>query len=69
MAEEIGPEPAQHAFSIDGFGKCFGIGRTKIYAEIRAGRLRAKKVGRRTLISRDEAHRWWAQLPEARGHD
>lgn len=36
-------------------------GRTKLYAEIAAGRLRVVKVGRKTLIRDEELRRWLAQ--------
>ncbi|MGH7046804.1 MAG: helix-turn-helix domain-containing protein [Stellaceae bacterium] len=39
------------------------IGRTKLYEEIAAGRLRALKLGRRTLILRRDYDRWLAGLP------
>jgi excisionase family DNA binding protein len=38
-----------------------GIVRTTAYKEIAAGRLRTKKVGRRTLISAAEEQRWLSQ--------
>jgi excisionase family DNA binding protein len=34
------------------------IGRTKAYDEIGAGALRALKIGRRTLIMREDAAEW-----------
>jgi excisionase family DNA binding protein len=40
-----------------------GICRAKLYMEIAAGRLVARKVGRRTLIERTEQVRWLAALP------
>lgn len=39
------------------------IGRTKAYEEIGAGALRALKIGRRTLITRDHAAEWLAGQP------
>jgi hypothetical protein len=36
----------QRAMSIGGFCKGYGIGRTKAYEEINAGRLKARKAGR-----------------------
>ena len=49
--------------SIRDFGRSYGIGHTKIYEEINAGRLRALKVGKRTLISADAAEDWLNALP------
>lgn len=53
------------AFSVENFCSAFSIGRTALYAELKAGRLKALKCGRRTLISRAEAERWLASLPAA----
>jgi hypothetical protein len=36
----------------------FGIGRSTAYGEIRAGRLRAFKVGNRTLVAGEDALAW-----------
>lgn len=45
-------------------------GKTKLYAEIKAGRLRIAKVGRRTLIRHEELRRWLEQCEgEANPHD
>jgi Helix-turn-helix domain len=53
----------QRAMSIDGFCKGYGIGRTKAYEEINAGRLKARKAGRRTIITADDAEDWLSRLP------
>ena len=50
------------AHSIPEFLAAVPIGRTKLYEELEAGRLRAVKVGRRTLIPSTEAERWLAEL-------
>lgn len=52
------------AFSVIEFCRRYSIGRTNAYQEIAAGRLRAVKVGRRTLITVDAAEAWLASLPE-----
>jgi excisionase family DNA binding protein len=52
------------AFPIIEFCRRYGIGRTTAYAEIAAGRLRAVKVGKRTLISVDAAEAWLVSLPK-----
>ena len=40
------------------------IGRTRIYEAIRAGELRARKHGRRTLVLIDDLRRWLESLPD-----
>lgn len=52
-----------HAYTIADFCRSYGIGRTKTYAEIAAGRLLARKVGKRTLILKSDADRWLTTLP------
>jgi excisionase family DNA binding protein len=52
------------AYSIDDFAEATGVGRSKLYQEIRAGRLHAKKLGSRTLITAEAADEWFAQLPD-----
>ena len=51
------------AFTIMAFCRVYGIGRTKAYEEISTGRLRTKKVGRRTLILKSDVEAWVAALP------
>ena len=50
-------------FTVNEFCKWASIGRTKLYAEMNAGRIVAKKFGSRTLIPRAEAQKWVEQLP------
>ena len=58
----ISPHPQKLAYSIPEFLAVVPIGRTKLYEELKAGRLRAVKVGKRTLILITEAERWLATL-------
>ena len=51
------------ALTVDGFCRKYGIGRTSFYEEVTAGHLKAKKYGKRTMIERAEARRWFANLP------
>jgi hypothetical protein len=41
----------QRAVSITEFCQRYGTGRTKVYEELQSGRLRGRKVGKRTIIS------------------
>jgi hypothetical protein len=54
----------QRGMSIRAFCETYGVGRPKAYAEIKAGRLKAKKAGRRTIIGEEAAEEWWRSLPE-----
>lgn len=49
--------------TIEGFRAWSTLGRTKIYAEINAGRLKARKIGGRTLISHADAVAWLEGQP------
>lgn len=49
------PKPAAHYI---------GISTASLYNEIRAGRITARKFGRRTLINVDDLKAWLAALPE-----
>jgi excisionase family DNA binding protein len=60
--DNAGPPPIG-ALTISGFCKLYNIGRTHLYEEIRAGRLTARKTGKRSLILRSEADRWANALP------
>lgn len=39
------------------------ICRAQLYIEIRAGRIVARKLGRRTLVERSEQSKWLSSLP------
>jgi excisionase family DNA binding protein len=53
----------QRAMSIDDFCERYGVGRTTTYEEIKAERLRARKCGKRTVITEDDAEDWLLRLP------
>jgi hypothetical protein len=60
-------DPHAEAFSIEQFGLLNGnLGRQLIHDEINAGRLRAKKVGSRTIIPRSSSQQWLENLPDAK---
>jgi excisionase family DNA binding protein len=46
------------AYTVDDFCAEFGIGKSKLYEEIRAGRLKAYKVGNRTMIAGEDGLAW-----------
>jgi hypothetical protein len=52
------------AYTIPEFVAAARVCKSKIYTEIAAGRLKAKKAGRRTVILRSEAERYLAALPD-----
>ena len=53
----------QRAMSIAEFCERYGLGRTKAYEELKSGRLRARKMGKRTIITEDDAEDWLQGLP------
>jgi len=54
----------QDAFSVDQFARRNGVGRTLVCQEIQEGRLVARKVRGRTLITIEDAKAWRDQLPK-----
>lgn len=61
MADNILPGDAL-AYTIPDACRALGMGRTALYEEIKTGRLRAIKYGRRTLIRRKDAEAWLDRL-------
>ncbi len=55
-----------NAFTIKEFCDAYRLCRESAYRQIRTGKLRAVKLGRRTLILRSDAEAWAAALPELR---
>jgi excisionase family DNA binding protein len=53
----------KYSYTVPEVLRITGIGRTTLYAEISADRLRAVKLGRRTLILAEDLQRWLAALP------
>lgn len=56
----------KRAYEINEFCKAFGVGRSFIYEQIADGKLFAKKIGRKNIITAEEADRWVNSLPDAR---
>ena len=55
------------AYSVDEAAESVGIGLTKLREEIREGRLVARKVGKRTVVTSADLAEWAVQLPKC--HD
>ena len=53
------------AMTVDQFCKWGCIGRTKLYAEVKAGRIPLRKLGSKTIILRADAEAWLSSLPTA----
>ena len=51
------------AVSIEEAAEASGLGRSKLYEEIRDGRLIARKAGRRTLILMTDLKAWLTAFP------
>lgn len=62
MTQHSEAEP-KRAYKSAEFQQRFGIGNTKMHAEIRAGRLRARYLGRVLLIAHEDALAWLNSLP------
>jgi excisionase family DNA binding protein len=60
---QSGARAEPRVLSIREFSQLYGVGRTKVYDELKSGRLRGRKVGNRTIIARDDAENWLQQLP------
>jgi excisionase family DNA binding protein len=52
------------AYSIPEAARAASIGTTKLRLEIRAGRLRARKLGKRSLVTADDLEAWAMALPD-----
>src|SRR5829696_7002507 len=61
-----GPGGPKISYTIPEFCAATGIGRTRIYAVLAAGQLRARKYGKRTIILAEDGRAFLASLPELR---
>ena len=60
------PQPAQRpiAYGMGGASAAVDVGPTKLREEIRKRRLRARKLGRKTIITAFDLEDWVARLPD-----
>jgi hypothetical protein len=56
--------PPRRARTVKQFCSDYAVGKTLTYAEIKAGRLRARKVGFKTVILHEDSEAWARSLPE-----
>lgn len=49
--------------SVEDAAKSIGISRNKIFREIREGRLTARKIGRRTIVTDEDLRAYLSSLP------
>ncbi|MFY9838284.1 MAG: DNA-binding protein [Xanthobacteraceae bacterium] len=54
----------EKSYSLDEFARENAIGLTTVRGEINAGRLAARKLGRRTIITAEDAKAWQERLPK-----
>jgi len=54
--------PPRLALSVSEFCNSCAIGRSLFYEEVKAGRIKVLKVGKRTLVPATEAQRWLDSL-------
>jgi|HubBroStandDraft_6_1064221.scaffolds.fasta_scaffold7668282_1 excisionase family DNA binding protein len=52
-----------NAYTVKSFCAAFGVGKTTLYQLRKAGAIRVRKLGSKTLIPAAEAERWFASLP------
>ena len=53
------------AMSVDEFCGWASIGRSKFYQEVGAGRIRLRKIGRKSVVTMPDALAWLSNLPVA----
>ena len=61
--EKVQQEIRLLSYSITETVELTGLGRSTIYEEIRSNRLRARKVGRRTIVLAEDLANFLASLP------
>jgi hypothetical protein len=54
----------ERSYSLSEFARQNDIGLTTVRSEIKAGRLTARKIGRRTIVAAEDAKAWQEQLPK-----
>jgi hypothetical protein len=60
----MNPSAPRKSFSVKEIGHRNNLGRTSIYGEISSGRLKASKVGARTIVTCEAEEEWLRSLPK-----
>lgn len=55
--------PARLGYSIEEFAELTGVSRSSVYKALRNGCLIARKIGKRTIISAEDAEKYLHRLP------
>jgi hypothetical protein len=53
------------AMTVSEFCKWASVGRTKLYAEVKAGRIKLRKIGSKSVVIRSDGEEWLRSLPIA----
>jgi predicted DNA-binding transcriptional regulator AlpA len=61
--QEITTRPAKRLLTVPEALFSYGVGRSKFYLEVKAGRIPLRKLGKRTLVAVDDMEAWAAALP------
>jgi excisionase family DNA binding protein len=54
----------KRAYQIEEFCEAYGVGKSKFHEEVAAGRLKVVRIGRRVLVTADDADAWLKSLPD-----
>jgi hypothetical protein len=57
------PDESLLAHTVETASRISTCGRTSLYAAIKSGSLKARKIGRRTVILDEDLRRWLSSLP------
>ena len=63
MRESTPLQPQRLGYGPDELARLLGVCRDNVFKEIAAGRLKARKFGRRTIIEHTAAMEWLSSLP------
>lgn len=59
----VSPAPEPLAYDVATAARIMGVSKSTVFNELKAGRIAAKKLGRKTLLTRAAIDAWLANLP------